>query len=450
MPARRPGEPRPAQPTTHNAVLAAYSLVVKQVWGPEYLHALRTAMHESKPAGYDSIWQHRGVRYVAPHRVNPNDFAFYLYDTAVRDRSHRVLFRAVAREGLSSGTGMYLHTVVTYLTRHRQVCLRTRGDKQCCGPAPNTSVCLECLPPCPHCAAQPIRAAQHSAVCPHCNQTYAPCRGRHDCGPGITAVRDMDRRLATRPAPHDTYPRLCGVELELVHCPAVPQLEQYGIGVGTDGSIRAGAETPMPAYSRELRFPPIAGNDVPEVLGNTIAALRDSGAIVNDSTGLHVHVDVRGSTARMRQNVAVIWANLEAIILRLTVPARRHDGRFCRVWGAGRSEAANPFSVAAHHDRYLTLNYRDAYQSHGTLEFRLWEGTLDPAVVLGLVEVSQQIIQWGLTERAPTRLRYDKDPPNTWELFLKRLTKATADMLVAGRLMSGAVSTPVQPVTRGV
>lgn len=100
-------------------------------------------------------------------------------------------------------------------------------------------------------------------------------------------------------------------------------------------------------------------------------------------TGLHVHVEVpapvRAETLLEKQffaRLARLWEHCDGALARFRDPAR--DG-YAGEWDGEYKEAvAGAIRRGSYGslNRYRSLNF-SAYQEHGTVEFRLWDGTAD-------------------------------------------------------------------------
>jgi hypothetical protein len=106
--------------------------------------------------------------------------------------------------------------------------------------------------------------------------------------------------------------------------------------IGADCTING--EHPM-----EIKSPILKGFDGIETLARVLKILKDLGAKTNDSTGLHVHVGVRGSMVDAKQKLDVPtiievvkrWAKHEKTI-QLLVSEGRRDGRNQYCYAASR------------------------------------------------------------------------------------------------------------------
>ena len=138
-------------------------------------------------------------------------------------------------------------------------------------------------------------------------------------------------------------------------------------------------------------------------LGEVTNALRATGARVNRSCGLHVHVEVSDFTVRHIGILLAWWLKIEPVMF-AAVPKYRTENIFCwplrhdatvKDWGTispfGIWNMFRPESVEVHEnpDRHHTLNlvnyltylYDPCYE-RATLEFRFPEGSVVPLDVM--------------------------------------------------------------------
>lgn len=135
--------------------------------------------------------------------------------------------------------------------------------------------------------------------------------------------------------------------------------------------------------SCEVVSPVLSGSDGLTEVRTVMKVLRDAGANINESCGMHIHIGVdqltQGHQARIiRTYGAWQWA-MTAWILE-----RRVNGQ----WSALRNmQAINQLAddwetstdrraLASRHDRYYALNVASYYR-HGTFEFRSHHGSLN-------------------------------------------------------------------------
>lgn len=217
---------------------------------------------------------------------------------------------------------------------------------------------------------------------------------------GIAILRRKALGLKRRTYPTIRRQEVFSVEIEFV-CTVNSALDSQrffypngrNVQFVSDGSVSP-AEGQASPTEKEVRISLEWGNV--KRLYETCKFLRDAGAVVNRTCGMHVHLDSRHLTAagektrRIRLISALPW------LLEL-VPVSRRTNRYC--WP---NHLPNPPLSEA---RYRAINPK-SYGRHKTTEIRLGSGTIDP----------DKIINWA------TILKYVADQRKrfkTFESFLK-------------------------------
>ena len=202
--------------------------------------------------------------------------------------------------------------------------------------------------------------------------------------------------------------------------------------VGRGGRV-AGRE-----YSVELVSPICQYGDI-ETVQELVRKLRTGAARVNDSCGIHVHVDASTHTPQTLRNIVNIMASKEDLLYKtLQVDVEREhyckkaDTRFLDDLNHKRpssmSEVENLWyngygSRHYHYDdsRYHALNLHSVF-SHGTIEFRLFNSTLHAGEVKSYIQLClaishQALVQKGAS-RTKTQTENEKYTFRTWLLRL--------------------------------
>jgi hypothetical protein len=182
-------------------------------------------------------------------------------------------------------------------------------------------------------------------------------------------------------------------------------VRQLGIGCNVEvynHSVRAAWKIVTDATcGYEMVSPVLRGqaglNEVTKVCDAMVAY----GCKVNKSCGLHVHVGVRGQQVEFFKNLIRLYASAEGAIDSFLAPSRRGAAS---VWcqpvcvGAGFETATTVDEVALttsqtpgemnvrNHTRYRKVNLQP-YWSHGTVEFRQHQGTVEAAKVTNWVRL---------------------------------------------------------------
>jgi hypothetical protein len=126
---------------------------------------------------------------------------------------------------------------------------------------------------------------------------------------------------------------------------------------------------------REIVTPPLsfaAFHEVEEVL----AALRDAGTVTNHTCGGHVHVDAEGMTEPALKTLARLahaWG--DHLYTALDVWDNRRE--YCEEMIADDLLRVSSIRRARGYGRYWGLNMVEALDDHNTVEFRLFNGTVD-------------------------------------------------------------------------
>jgi hypothetical protein len=143
--------------------------------------------------------------------------------------------------------------------------------------------------------------------------------------------RELDLRKAYDTKDGDLLPKnvLFGVEMEIIVPTrrAVDDLHKNlpaGVHIGTDGSIRSGN-----GHGLELRLPPISGASGEKLIRRVCKEVNDVEGYVNQSCGLHVHLDasdLKGSQVVSLMHQIVIY---EPTLFSL-LPQTRRGNQFCK------------------------------------------------------------------------------------------------------------------------
>jgi hypothetical protein len=171
-----------------------------------------------------------------------------------------------------------------------------------------------------------------------------------------------------------------------------------------DGSIRGN----LPF---EINTAPASGNKFQEQITEICKALKDSQGVVNDSCGLHVHVDARDFTFYDVRKMVQLYAKIEDALFRIVPPGRRANTRYCapcgpqyvkdlerhampqdnkkkimgNVYGGDRHAVRRLSRDKYNQARYKALNIH-SWLYRGTLESRMHSGTI----------IAEKIINWGI------------------------------------------------------
>lgn len=192
-------------------------------------------------------------------------------------------------------------------------------------------------------------------------------------------------------------------------------------------------------YAVEVVSPICTYEDI-KTIQKIVRILREAGAIVNKSCGIHVHVDASRHTAKTLRNLVNIMAAKEELLYKtLRVHVRRED--YCKKVNTRFLDALNrlrPQSLqdmeniwyngnsrrrSTHYDgtRYHALNLHSVFNK-GTIEFRLFNSTLHAGEVKAYIQLCLAISHQALmqTRASPSRTHSDNEK-YTFRTWLLRL-----------------------------
>ncbi len=190
----------------------------------------------------------------------------------------------------------------------------------------------------------------------------------------------------------------------------------------SDASIRKetkdGNATQDRAYSCEIVSPICQYADI-ETVQEIVRLLRKAGARVNNSCGIHVHIDAAPHTAQSLRNLANIFASREEMLVHaLGIESARMnyckkaDGEFMKrlnaakpstriqlqgIWYNGTDESHIHYS----NTRYRMLNFHAVF-SKGTVEFRCFNGTTHAGEIKAYIQFCLAVSHQALTQRSAT------------------------------------------------
>lgn len=150
----------------------------------------------------------------------------------------------------------------------------------------------------------------------------------------------------------------------------------------------------------EVRTPILQGEAGFETLRWAMQHLVKNGAYVTEMDGMHVHHDAPEFVDNPELCVHLVrsWRNNEQAIHNLVAP-RRRNAEPCPSWSNDRFGILETWAKgegSLYVGRY-DLNIA-ALANHGSVEIRLHEGTLDPAVAISWIQFGQRFLHRVLEE----------------------------------------------------
>lgn len=209
------------------------------------------------------------------------------------------------------------------------------------------------------------------------------------------------------------------------------------------GSRRLGPQqvpTGDGVYKVEMNSPKLEYGELGK-LQEVVRALRGAGAVVNESCGMHVHVDASKHTPQSLKNALSIMYSKEDILFKALNVNERRVERWCqkvrepmlekirklpantmerlkREWYEGSDESDEHYNWT----RYYALNLHSVFY-RGTLEWRCFESTLHAGKVRANITlalaISAQAINQSRTVMRKTEI--SENPAFTFRTFLLRL-----------------------------
>ena len=148
----------------------------------------------------------------------------------------------------------------------------------------------------------------------------------------------------------------------------------------------------------ELVSPILSGREGLNELKVAVSALRNAGAMVDESCGLHVHHDAYEYSDKDIGRVVMLYARWEKVIDYTVKPSRRgNENSYCKSFEGLPWEELRHCNVFDWSRRYGITRYWkvnvEAYNRHGTIEFRQHHGTLDPDEITAWVVFTQNIME---------------------------------------------------------
>ena len=212
-----------------------------------------------------------------------------------------------------------------------------------------------------------------------------------------------------------------------------------------DGSIRGIQGNRAPTSSRlhkgEMNSPGLEYSEM-EKLQQVVRALRQAGAVVNSSCGVHVHVDAANHTPQSLKNALTIMYSKEDILFKALKVNENRVQRWCQKvrepmlekirkmptdltmeqlkqqWYGGTDESRMHYSWT----RYYALNLHSVFY-RGTLEWRCFESTLHAGKVRANITLALAISAQAINQKKTVmrKTEISENPAFTFRTFLLRL-----------------------------
>lgn len=228
----------------------------------------------------------------------------------------------------------------------------------------------------------------------------------------------------------------------------VPDWEDKIWKIVYDSSIRAtrqqgGRQSSVLSdeYKVEMNSPKLEYSEM-EKLQEVVRTLRHAGAVVNDSCGMHVHVDASNHTPQSLKNALSIMYSKEDILFKALKVNEHRVERWCKKvrepmlekirklpsdttmerlkqeWYDGQDGSYQHYNWT----RYYALNLHSVFY-RGTLEWRCFESTLHAGKVRANITLALAISAQAINQKRTVmrKTEISENPAFTFRTFLLRL-----------------------------
>lgn len=180
-------------------------------------------------------------------------------------------------------------------------------------------------------------------------------------------------------------------------------------------------------YRTEVVSPILSYDDIPK-LQELVRTLRKAGALVNTSCGIHIHVGAEKFTPKTLRNLVNLMASKEDMIYHaLQIDALR-EARYCQKTDETFLRELNkkqpqtmaefadtwyiqaPYGRDEHYNnsRYHGLNLHATF-TKGTVEFRLFNGTLHAGEIKAYIQFCLAVAHQALTQKKASARKTETD-----------------------------------------
>lgn len=209
-----------------------------------------------------------------------------------------------------------------------------------------------------------------------------------------------------------------------------------------DGSIkrkRPDGRSASQDYAVEMVTPILKYDDIP-VLQEIVHKLHDAGAICNDSTGIHIHVNAAPFDAQKLRNLVNIFASREEMLFKALGVAQGRAQQYCKRVDPAfleRLNAKKPKTMEQlkhlwyndtledhphyHSTRYHALNLHPVFTDNN-FEVRAFNAVLDAEILRAYIVLVLAVSNQALTQKTATPKPLVSDNPRyTFRCWLIRM-----------------------------
>ena len=238
-----------------------------------------------------------------------------------------------------------------------------------------------------------------------------------------------------------TFNRNFGVEIEAYNCTSerlARELRAAGISVQVEGYNHTDhadhwklvTDSSLHGNNTfELVSPILHGEAGIDELEKVCWVLELCDVKVNDSCGLHIHMDAHDFTMDTWRNLAISYKRLEPVIDAF-MPGSRRNNRYCQPLSGisetaiSRAQNITELRRAFHNDRYHKVNL-EAYARHCTVEFRQHGGSTNFTKMSAWIHFLEKMITFAQAGTVQPRTTLENIPflNDTEKLYFKLRTK---------------------------
>lgn len=193
------------------------------------------------------------------------------------------------------------------------------------------------------------------------------------------------------------------------------------------------------SYSVELVSPICQYGDI-QTVQELVRKLREAGAFVNSSCGIHIHVNAAPFEADKLRNLVNIMAAKEDMVYRALKVSRNREMDYChkinprfleqlnrqkprtreqlkRIWYGGEDGSHQHY----HHSRYHCLNLHSVFQK-GTIEFRAFNGEIHAGKIKAYIQFCLAVTAQAYNQRSASPAKTESaNEKYTFRVWLLRL-----------------------------
>lgn len=241
-----------------------------------------------------------------------------------------------------------------------------------------------------------------------------------------------------------TFNRNFGVEIEAYNCTRerlASELRAAGISVQVEGYNHTDhadhwklvTDSSLHGNNTfELVSPILHGEAGIDELEKVCWVLELCDVKVNDSCGLHIHMDAHDFTMDTWRNLAISYKRLEPVIDAF-MPGSRRNNRYCKSLNGisetaiTRAQTINDLRRVFHSDRYHKVNL-EAYARHCTVEFRQHGGSTNFTKMSAWIHFIEKMITFAQAGTVQPRTTLENIPflSDTEKLYFKLRTRKLA------------------------